>query len=98
MRTVEISVTADHIARGEQRNCERCPIALALLEAVPYAPLIEVNAGHADIHHLGAEHEGMPCMLPDEALDFIQGFDEGADWVGPFTFTLQVPEPGEVPA
>ena len=98
MKTVDVTVTAAHIANGKVRDCEACPIALALHEAVPYAPLIEVNADHVVIHHFGSELEGALCRLPGEVQDFILGFDDGDDWIGPFTFTMQVPEPGEVAA
>jgi hypothetical protein len=91
-----INVTAEHIATG-QPECEwGCPVALAILDAIPGIAAIAVNGGDigtADIRL----HDGrvLPLMLPEEARLFISdfdGIDEPHATLQPFTFDLDYPE------
>ena len=90
MRTAEIPVTARHIACGVPKNCLRCPIALAILDAVPDIPEFEVNENH--VHYFIPDtSEFLTVPLDASAQEFIVTFDDGVE-VEPFTFTLEVPE------
>jgi hypothetical protein len=91
-----VSVTREHIAAG-QPECEwGCPIALAIIDAIPDIAAISVNGGDigtADIRL----HDGrvLPLNLPEEARLFISdfdGLDEPHATIQPFTFELDYPE------
>ena len=78
-----ISVTAGHIAKGFARDCEHCPVALALRDAFPEVRHISVTSLYV---RMGIrEHE-----LPAEVQQFTWEFDTGQP-VGPFTFELDYP-------
>ncbi|HWL72125.1 MAG TPA: hypothetical protein VNS22_27600 [Geminicoccus sp.] len=85
MAKITIDVTADDIASGRMGDCQRCPIASALLRQGFY----EVDVGTDDA---GVRRENGPWIsfqLPDEARDFISSFDcDGQGW--PFSFELEV--------
>ena len=80
-----ISVTAGHIAAGERDNCEECPIALAIMEAIPGACCVYVGYPTATIGM--ADGGKTEVELPDDALAFIWDFDN-RQTVKPFTFEL----------
>lgn len=76
-----VQVTAEDIAHGERGNCNECPVARAIMRAVPgSAP----NVGY-DIVSAGIG--GMAADLPGDAVDFIDRYDQevGAE---PFEFDL----------
>lgn len=78
---MKIAVTQAHIDAGEKQQCYRCPIALAIKDAVP---LLAVEVA---IHE--ARIGGVYCFLPHEARQFIRAFDEyGCLFVRPFEFDL----------
>lgn len=89
MKTIEVSVTAEHIAEGKRNDCSRCPIALALSRIVPPEGRVYVYSDHAVFSILGKG----PYFgdLPDDAQYFVQMYDKARS-VGPFTFTMQIPE------
>lgn len=73
-----INVTKFHIAKGDV-DCERCPIALALLE--------HEGIRSAYIDYTDTKINGESVSLPDEAKLFMDRFDD--DWeVRPFSFEL----------
>jgi hypothetical protein len=47
METLIVRVTPLHIARGERKNCKRCPFALAIADALPDASCIFVDLDYA---------------------------------------------------
>lgn len=87
MRTVQISVTADHITRGARCDSVRCPVALAIKDALHLS--VDVQE---DLINFGIP-TGMfsPVATPQEAGHFVDEFDDGLP-VQPFTFTLEVPD------
>jgi hypothetical protein len=91
-----ISVTAEHIARGAP-ECEwGCPVALAILDAVPGIAAIAVNGGYVGTADIRL-HDGrvLELQLPEEARLFISdfdGLDEPQATIQPFTFDLDYPE------
>ena len=88
MRTVEISVTADHIDRGTQCCTTRCPVALAIRDTLH--PLsVDVQD---DLIHFGVSGGKYVFVhTPEEAGYFVDEFDDGLP-VQPFTFILEVPD------
>jgi hypothetical protein len=84
-QTITISVTADDIAQGKQRDCRRCPIACAVRRAFPHA-VVDVDEADINIWKSGLIAETFrEYVLPDEAREFISAFDAGES-VKPFTF------------
>lgn len=79
---MRVQVTQKHIDEGQASHCERCPIALAMLEQYP------VGKGRTwyvdgEAAFTGGNHQWLPLI----AQDFIHEFDEnGGDAVGPFDF------------
>ena len=85
-----INVTAEHIERGEPENSEHCPVALAIMDALPQAGVPCV--GSSEVTFRAADDRWVDVGLPDEVSVFIETFDDGTDNVGPFTFELDYPE------
>ena len=82
-----ITVTAEHIARGDRKTCSTCPIALAFDAAIPEAVNLSVTWGYASVWlDLG---KAVTYVLPPAAREFIEHFDGGLP-VSPFTFEAQV--------
>jgi len=85
---VTIEVTADDIANGKPGVCSLCPIALAILRALP-------GWGDATVTnwHVFPPDDGFAEIdLPSAACDFIESFDcLGQAAVEPFSFELDVP-------
>jgi hypothetical protein len=82
-----VTVTAEHIARGERDNCVCCPVALAIADAFPGA-IVWVGGARALIDEVGHDVE---ADLPVEVEEFVCRFDD--DGFGePFTFELDYPE------
>jgi hypothetical protein len=94
---VTVNVTQEHIDRGERNACAKCPVALALLAAIPGAGMSDVYWGGADDEHVDAcaivwidgKRKALHLQLPQEASAFIAEFDDGLP-VTPFTFTAEV--------
>ena len=85
-----INVTAEHIARGQRRDCEYCPVALAIRDALP--DLIYARVGPGNI---GLQRNAGECFIhleiPPDVVDFIRDYDARAI-PDPFTFELDYPE------
>jgi hypothetical protein len=86
-----ISVTAEHIAKGERDSCRFCPVARAISEALPDIELVAVDSAYASFGHPDAWPRCREIALPDPATRFIEAFDAG-DPVKPFTFELDYPK------
>lgn len=78
--TMRIEVTQEDIKKGERHSGISCPIALALKRALP-GRHVGVSEETADIG------ENARVLLPLEAQDFIDDFDDGLG-VDPFAFEL----------
>lgn len=83
---VTISVTQENIDEGERNVCSDCPVALAIMAAVPGALGVTVRFETATVSLDG--HRRLLLSLPREATEFIESYDDGAD-VSPFTFTAE---------
>jgi hypothetical protein len=82
--TTVVRVTADHIKYGEVQDCEKCPIALAVLDAISNPAQVDVNQDIITLWLPGATWVADP---PHVAKSFIEDFDNCAT-VAPFDFTL----------
>jgi len=88
-----ITVTAQHIARGQPRSAFSCPIAFALEDAFPGT---DCYAGRDNMTVYPHDPDGgcAPWSLrvphPDSVLEFIRAFDSDLP-VEPFTFELDYP-------
>lgn len=81
---MNIHVTQEHICEGCRRNCERCPIARAISEALGEP----VNIG-TEFWWRPKEGYRRMRVLPLEACEFIRAFDTHQP-VKPFTFNLDL--------
>lgn len=83
-----IEVTAEDIAKGEQKACRHCPIALALKRTTGLSFNVRSN-------HISYNSYIPHISLPDAAKRFIASFDiygSRGIWAKPFSFTLDVPK------
>lgn len=93
MKTLTIQVTAEHIKEGQRANCTKCPIALALLEAVKPArwvsvgPLLLFALPQEPWYYRAAE-------FPTYVQEFISDFDAGLP-VEPIMFEATFVRAGE---
>jgi hypothetical protein len=93
--TVKIRVTWDHIKRGCREFCWCCPVALAVLAAIP-------GSGPSVILEIDLTYRGRRYSIetPDEVLDWMTRFDRGQQ-MQLFEFELPLPwekRPEEQPA
>lgn len=94
MAIVTVNVTQDCIDRGERENCEKCPVALAMLQAGFVAPQVDGCS-------LGWTEPGRGVAVyistPSDVAFFIDEFD--GSWIDeedgkavnngePFSFTV----------
>lgn len=79
---ISITVTVEHIQRGQRQNCARCPIALAILDVIPLAD-VNVDVGCIRI-------DDMCYEAPEVVNSFIYRFDrtKNREELAGFTFTL----------
>ncbi len=76
---MRISVTQDHIRRGERYMCMRCPVALAVSEQT-IAVFVKVNKTNIRVN-------GQTFRIDTGVRRWIKDFDVG-DAVEPFSFEL----------
>lgn len=90
-----VNVTREHIAKGEPCMCSRCPVALALLAAIPAADeaivylLDDTCGGGAEGTVWATGGYQLRLTLPPEVKDFILAFDGGGS-ASPFSFEAEV--------
>lgn len=99
--TLRIKVTRDHISRGEPKSVSGCPIALALLDALPIMnhhgnSFLSVGSRAADIPikvpgvgWVLRWYRHFNSKLPESAQKFIEEFDSG-HLPDPFEFDLSL--------
>ena len=86
-QTVTVEVTADDIAHGKPGRCSSCPIALGVIRSGIGATDIAVGLETCWVSMAHDEHL-TGYEMPDEALDFIDAFDNGRP-VAPFSFSME---------
>lgn len=80
MKPIRVSVLRRHIESGQRSSRDRCPIALAIKEAL-ITPYVLVDPASISINNHA-------CYKPTEQMvGFIRRFDAGRR-VGPFYFEL----------
>jgi hypothetical protein len=80
---VKITVTQEHINKGQQSNCKACPIALAVKEKYTDPEAYILVTGSISVY---LPNEGLLIYtLPKKAAKFIESFDRGLS-VKPFSF------------
>lgn len=80
---MHVSVTAGHIKRGIRGECEKCPVALAMLDA----GATSVMVGDFYIYWKIARKGTCRVRNPKTVQAFIERFDSGKP-VKPFEFDL----------
>ena len=99
---ITVSITQDHINRGLRGHCGRCPVALAIKDAVRgqakrFRGKVEVFNSRANIRSYDGERTALAgrWVMPLDVGDFIYDFDIGGRGprVRPFTFTLDLDFP-----
>jgi len=94
MKTLTVNVTQAHITAGWPGSSRRCPIALALIEALafhyPFQPVVEVGVFGFSIFNPGDETDSTTVFLPYIAAWFIEQIDSGLP-VTPITFEITLP-------
>lgn len=77
---MKVSVTREHIKKGLRFNYVRCPITLAIREAL--------NTSDVFTFHNEVKIKGIWFDLPDSARAFIHYFDTKKKPVEPFEFEI----------
>jgi hypothetical protein len=92
---MQINVTEKHIENGKKRNCQFCPIALAIGEHLEEG--FECHVSRYTLKIYPASNQDLDsdfCLtevnLPQECSTFIGLFDN-YDPVKPFTFEANIP-------
>ncbi|QEM41504.1 hypothetical protein SEA_FORZA_34 [Gordonia phage Forza] len=75
--TLDVKVTQEHINKGQQSDCGRCPIALAVLELLGADNyFVSVGAtGIALTSKVNGDHHYAMFKMPYEAQKFVFAFD-----------------------
>lgn len=84
----KVEVTRKHINEGVQRNCNSCPIALAIKGVVKDD--VDVSVGWLKMA-LSLGNYDRELWSPTEAMQFARRYDNGHD-VHPITLELDIPE------
>jgi hypothetical protein len=84
LKTITFSVTEQDIQEGKKGHCYKCPIALAVMRAVPEAEVVEVNWFAVYIDSVYK----FDYSQPDLVLKFMEDFDLGKP-VFPFSGVLE---------
>lgn len=101
IRTLEVSITQEHIDEGTRNHCQQCPVALAINEALGDAhenggQFADVVTKTAYIRQRTRPNQSKvigEISLPKSMEYFIADFDFlGREAVKPFTTTLEVYE------
>lgn len=87
MTTVTVPVTQKHIYDGEPGNTCACPVALAILDAIP--GLCEASVAEREADLMWPDGHGETVTLPLAAREFIACLDDGGP-VSPFTFIIEI--------
>lgn len=92
---VTIDVTAEDIASGEPGEPCSCPIALAIMRAIPgWSPWVD-DDGEVEMSRPDTGRPAFSFSLPPEAVAFALAFDTrefGEPPPAPFSFTVDVPD------
>lgn len=91
-----IDVTAEDIARGIRRDCDSCPLALAIVRRCKQGAFVAVGTDTVHFYpnrSVTGRLAKEVVRLPQSAADFRMCFDvHGPDQVRPFQFEMHIPE------
>lgn len=79
-----IEVTQDDIDSGRRHSCIKCPVALAMMRAVP-AEEVQIHSYYGVVFY--KDNNRNRFALPPAVIEFVDKFDHWAE-VAPFTFTI----------
>jgi hypothetical protein len=87
VQRIRVNVTKVHLGRGECRNARYCPVACALLDALPGA--------RVTVFGTSIEINGRPYPAPPTVRRFVRDFDQrgvlpDAPALGAFRFELVI--------
>ena len=82
---IAIEVTEGDISNGRSKQCDICPIALALSRAIPEARKIAVQP-YGVYYSIGDVY--FRAEFPEAVRGFVDKFDHGCD-VSPFSFVME---------
>lgn len=87
---MRVKVTQEHINRGLRRDCNKCPIALAIINRknISYVRVEETIVYVARLSKVNKINRSL-YLLPSEAIKFIKTFDSGSEVVKPFSFEMK---------
>jgi hypothetical protein len=98
MTAITVTVTAAHIARGTREDSGKCPVALAIRDAIPGCGAVAVDASDIGIRPEPG-NRWVHFAAPASVAGFVWDFDDdGPEAVGPFTFTLDPDRPDGEPS
>ena len=85
---IKVQVTAEHIKNGIQCTPQKCPVALAIKDAVPQWDFVTVGNDRFSSYigdALVKEHSPLPMKISK----FIRAFDKSPSSVKPISFTIK---------
>lgn len=85
---ITVHVSWQHIRCGTPGECDICPIALALRDALPRVS-VSVTVTYPD-RKATAYLDSVTVNLPEPCLEFMQAYDREEEAL-PFSFHLEVP-------
>lgn len=85
-----IKVTKEHINKGKQKDCTKCPVALAIQDVVREGYAVHVNGIMATIYDATRFHASYPLAYPTTM--WIMSFDQRSWAMKPFEFLLPIEE------
>lgn len=81
-----IKVLRKHIKAGKKIDCRKCPVALAIKQAIPRSnPTVCFSFCDVTVKN---KRRKMVCM-PEKTRRFIENFDDGRNVI-PFKFQLEI--------
>jgi hypothetical protein len=89
MTRIRVEVTQNDIDKSCRNNSSNCPIQRAIRRLVRDEFLVTVRSTELIIQHGIGKHISISVELPEQAIDFIQDFDQYYS-VKPFTFYLNL--------
>lgn len=90
MPSVKINITEEDIRNGIRRDCNSCPVALAIFRLVKLDTYIKVGPKAILLEREG---RSVGLELPRKPELFIRSYDNGSQLdFDPFFFVLEIPE------
>jgi hypothetical protein len=88
MEKTTVRVSQSHIDKGIKQDCEKCPVALAVLDAFPDAKWVSVDDDTIEVNYKNS-FDSDEFDTPQAAAEFMMTFDAGIGGCEPFEFTIE---------